>query len=207
MNFDLWLAFLMACIILAISPGAGAVNTMSITIKYGLRGSLISNLGLQVGNIVNIAVVGAGLGVLLAQSDAMFFAIKWVGVFYLIYLGVQKFRESTNYCTGLENRHGTSIWKVFSQSIFVNITNPKSIVFLVALLPQFIDPTAPHLHQMLILGSTLVFVDMTVMVGYALMASRVAHLVRSRRHVMIQNRIFGSMFIGAGTLLAVVSRN
>ena len=62
MDIDLWLAFLMACILLAISPGAGAINTMSITIKYGFRESLLSNLGLQVGNIVNITVVGAGPG-------------------------------------------------------------------------------------------------------------------------------------------------
>lgn len=207
MNFDLWLAFLMACIILAVSPGAGAVNTVSIMIKYGLRGSLISNLGLQVGNIFNISVVGAGLGALLVQSEAMFFVIKWVGALYLIYLGVQKFRETPNYCTELDSRHDASIWKVFIQSIFVNVTNPKSIVFLVALLPQFIEPTVPHIRQILILGSTLVIVDMTVMVGYALLASKFSHLIRNRRHVIIQNRIFGCVFIGAGALLVVVTRN
>ncbi|QUM88348.1 homoserine/homoserine lactone efflux protein [Moritella sp. 36] len=207
MNFDLWLAFLIACIVLAISPGAGAVNSMSIAMKHGFKRSLISNLGLQVGNIINITIVGAGLGALLAQSEVMFFTIKWAGIIYLIYLGVQKFRESTTDCSELERSQDESAWKVFTQAIFINITNPKSIVFLVALLPQFIEPLGSHLQQMQILGITMVVVDMIVMMGYSILAARVTHLIQSKRHVMIQNRIFGCMFIGAGSLLAAISRN
>ncbi|KXO14280.1 Homoserine/homoserine lactone efflux protein [Moritella sp. JT01] len=207
MNFDLWLAFLVACIVLAISPGAGAVNSMSIAMKHGFKRSLISNLGLQVGNIINITIVGAGLGALLAQSEVMFFTIKWAGIIYLIYLGIQKFRESTTDCNELERRQDESAWKVFTQAVFINITNPKSIVFLVALLPQFIDPLGSYLQQMQILGITMVVVDLTVMAGYSMLATRVAHLIQSKRHLMIQNRIFGCMFIGAGTLLAAISRN
>ena len=207
MSFDLWLAFLVACIVLAISPGAGAVNSMSIAMKHGFKRSLISNLGLQVGNIINITIVGAGLGALLAQSEVMFFTIKWAGIIYLIYLGVQKFRESTTDCNELERRQDTSIWKVFAQAVFINITNPKSIVFLVALLPQFIDPLGSYLQQMQILGITMVVVDLTVMAGYSILATRVANLIQSKRHLMIQNRVFGCMFIGAGTLLAAISRN
>lgn len=207
MNIELWVTFLIACIILAISPGAGAVNTMSVTMKYGFKRSLVSNFGLQVGNIVNISIAGAGLGALLAQSGSMFSAIKWAGVLYLIYLGIQKFRETNIYYTESDNQNDTGSSRLFTRAVVVNVTNPKSIVFLVALLPQFIEPSGSHFNQMLILGGTMVVVDMTVMIGYAILATRIARLVQSQHHVVIQNRIFGGMFIGAGTLLAVASKN
>lgn len=207
MNFDLWFTFLMACIVLAISPGAGAVNMMSITMRYGFRRSLISNLGLQVGNMFNIAIVGVGLGAVLAQSEVAFIAIKWVGAFYLIYLGIKKFTETVDNPDYKGQQQKVSGLKMFCQSVIVNVTNPKSIVFLVALLPQFIVSSSLHLEQILVLGSTLLTVDMLVMCGYALLASRLTGLVKNRRHMIVQNRIFGSVFIGTGSLLAVAGRS
>ncbi|KAA8681592.1 homoserine/homoserine lactone efflux protein [Vibrio gigantis] len=207
MNFDLWFAFLMACIVLAVSPGAGAVNMMSITMKYGFRRSLISNLGLQVGNMFNIVMVGVGLGAVLAQSEVAFIAIKWVGAFYLIYLGIKKFTETVDNTHYKGHQQKVSGLKMFCQSVIVNVTNPKSIVFLVALLPQFIVSSSPHVEQILVLGSTLLTVDMLVMCGYALLASRLTGLVQNRRHMIVQNRIFGSVFIGTGSLLAMAGRS
>ena len=207
MNFDLWFAFLMACIVLAVSPGAGAVNMMSITMKYGFRRSVISNLGLQVGNMFNIAIVGVGLGAVLAQSEVAFIAIKWVGAFYLIYLGINKFTETVDNTDYKGFQQKVSGLKMFCQSVVVNVTNPKSIVFLVALLPQFIVSSSPHVEQILVLGSTLLTVDMLVMFGYALLASRLTGLVKNRRHMIVQNRIFGSVFIGTGSLLALAGRS
>ncbi|KZX70671.1 homoserine/homoserine lactone efflux protein [Vibrio sp. HI00D65] len=207
MNFDLWFAFLMACIVLAVSPGAGAVNMMSITMKYGFRRSVISNLGLQVGNMFNIAIVGVGLGAVLAQSEVAFNAIKWVGALYLIYLGIKKFTETVDNTDYKEHQQKVSGLKMFCQSVIVNVTNPKSIVFLVALLPQFIVSSSPHVEQILVLGSTLLTVDMLVMFGYALLASRLTGLVKNRRHMIVQNRIFGSVFIGTGSLLALAGRS
>lgn len=207
MNFDLWFAFLMACIVLAVSPGAGAVNMMSITMKYGFRRSLISNIGLQVGNMFNIAIVGVGLGAVLAQSEIAFIAIKWVGAFYLIYLGIKKFTETVDNTDYKGHQQKISGLKMFCQSVIVNVTNPKSIVFLVALLPQFIVSSSPHVEQILVLGSTLLTVDMLVMCAYALLASRLSGLVKNRRHMIVQNRIFGSVFIGTGSLLAMAGRS
>ena len=207
MNFDLWFAFLMACIVLAVSPGAGAVNMMSITMKYDFRRSVISNLGLQVGNMFNIVIVGVGLGAVLAQSEVAFIAIKWVGAFYLIYLGINKFTETVDNTDYKGFQQKVSGLKMFCQSVVVNVTNPKSIVFLVALLPQFIVSSSPHVEQILVLGSTLLTVDMLVMFGYALLASRLTGLVKNRRHMIVQNRIFGSVFIGTGSLLALAGRS
>ena len=86
MDNTIWMTFFLSSLLLAISPGAGAINSMSTTIKYGLKKSLIANIGLQIGNIINITLVGAGIGTLLAQSEVLFSILKWIGALYLIYL-------------------------------------------------------------------------------------------------------------------------
>lgn len=207
MNIEIWITFMMACFVLAISPGAGAINTMATTMKHGTRRSVISIVGLQVGNAINIVLVGAGLGALLAQSELAFSMVKWIGVAYLIFLGIQKIRNAGNTSPSQENNEPDGARKLFIQSVIVNVTNPKGIIFLVALLPQFISPNGSYLHQMVILGGTLLTIDSLVMMGYALLATKVAHLVQSEQHMKLMNRLFGSLFIGAGSLLAATSRS
>ncbi len=102
-----------ACLMLAISPGAGAINSMSIAMKYGLKTSLIANLGLQCGNVFNISVVGMGLGALLVKSEVLFSLIKWVGVGYLIYLGIKKFKELPELADKAESINTQSSSKLF----------------------------------------------------------------------------------------------
>ena len=82
MDSTIWITFFLSSLLLALSPGAGAINSMSITIKYGLQKSLIANVGLQVGNIINITFVGAGIGTLLAKSEVLFSALQWIGALY-----------------------------------------------------------------------------------------------------------------------------
>jgi homoserine/homoserine lactone efflux protein len=207
MSIEVWLTFLLAAILLSVSPGAGAVNTMANTMKYGFKASLIANLGLQVGSAFNIVMVGLGLGALLAQSELAFSVIKWVGVAYLIFLGYQKFNEVSKLDLGEVKAQKPEPLKLFTKSVIVNMTNPKSIVFLVALLPQFMNTNEPQINQIMLLGTTMLVVDTVVMIGYSLLATRLAHLIKNERHVRIQNRIFGSMFMGAGSLLAVASHN
>ena len=205
MTLEVWLAYLIAGVILSVSPGAGAVNTMSNGMNYGFKRALVSILGLQVGLILLFVLVAIGLGALVAQSALAFSVIKWVGVAYLIYLGIMKFREQGAVDVKQLSDKPTSLFKIFNHALLVNVTNPKSIVFLVALLPQFIDPNQAQGPQFLILGATSVIVDTLVMIGYALLATRLAFFIRSERHMRLQNRIFGGMFIGAGSLLAVAS--
>jgi len=133
--------------------------------------------------------------------------VLWSAYGYLIYLGIKKFREVPNLADKEESINTQSYSKLFFQSILVNITNPKSIVFLIALLPQFIVPTYSYHEQLLILGTTLILIDGTVMFGYSLVASRIAKSVQEPKNAIILNRIFGSMFVGAGTLLAFGSRS
>ena len=207
MSTELFLAFLLASVLISISPGAGAVNTMSNGLRYGVRKSMPAILGLQLGYGAQVVIVGAGLGALLASSELAFSLVKWLGAAYLVWLGYQKWREPPLAIGEAENKHIESAAKRFWQAAFVNLVNPKATVFLVALFPQFIVADTPQLPQFLVMGVTLIVVDILVMVGYASLAAKLSHWFKDPRHQKSQNRVFGGMFMAAGSALASYSRN
>ncbi len=204
-TLDWWLTYLLTTLILSLSPGSGAINTMSTGISHGYRGAVASIAGLQVGLSIHILLVGIGLGALLSQSMMAFEALKWFGAAYLIWLGIQQWRAA-----GALDLHTLAESmprrRLFRRAILVNLTNPKSIVFLAALFPQFILPHQPQTTQYLILGVTTVAVDIVVMIGYATLATRIAGWIKGPRQMRLLNRIFGSLFILVGALLASARR-
>ena len=197
MEITTWLAFLAATTLISVTPGAGAVNTMSTAIKCGFVRTLPSIMGLQVGLIIYLVIVAAGLGAVLAASEQAFNLIKWFGAAYLIYLGIMKWRETGLTATSSNNQ---SRRRSFASAVVVNLTNPKAIVFLAAFLPQFVDPEFSLWPQYLIMGVTMVFIDILVMLGYSSLALKITPLLT--RHEKLQSRVFGSMFIACGGLLA-----
>ncbi|WEM42369.1 homoserine/homoserine lactone efflux protein [Photobacterium sp. DA100] len=201
MELEIWLAYLATAIVFSIAPGSGTVNSISNGMTYGWRKSLASIAGLQIGLGVYIVLVGVGLGALIAQSATAFTVIKWAGVGYLIWLGVQKWRDRGQFQLGGESPQ-VPARQLCRQAVLVNLTNPKTVVFLVALFPQFIDPGQPQMAQLWVLGITTIAVDAMVMLGYVVLASRLAGYIRSDRIMAALNRVFGSMFIGCGALLA-----
>ncbi len=204
MTLDVWLTYLFSVIVLSVSPGAGAINTMSCGLRYGVRRTLPAILGLQLGLALCILLVGVGLGAVIATSSMALSLLKWFGALYLIWLGYKKWCDSTEVI--LENSsvepQTVTPATLFVRAVFINLTNPKAIVFLVALFPIFLNPHAPKTSQFLILGATLVGVDTLVMIGYAILSSRLRPLLKNQRAMRVQNRIFGSLFVGAGALLA-----
>ncbi|KAA3627812.1 MAG: homoserine/homoserine lactone efflux protein [Proteobacteria bacterium] len=201
MPLDTWLTMLLTALAISISPGAGAVTAMSYGLTHGARNAFSAVLGLQCGFITQIVVVGIGLGGLIAASVTLFTTVKWIGVGYLIYLGLRKWREGGELKLGRVTL-AFSHRRAFFESVLVNLTNPKSLVFLVALMPQFIDPHADQAQQIAIIGATLIAVDVAVMSGYSTLASRLRSLLRNEKAVRLQNRITGGVLIGAGLLLA-----
>ncbi|WOG27874.1 homoserine/homoserine lactone efflux protein [Endozoicomonas sp. 8E] len=203
MELNTWLAFLAATIIISLTPGAGAVNTMANAIRSGLIRTLPSIMGLQVALIIFLVVVAAGLGAILAASETLFTLIKWTGALYLIFLGIMKWREAPNGFS-VESQTRTNKKKSFASAILVNLTNPKAIVFQAAFLPQFIDPALTIWPQYLVMGITMVMVDSLVMLGYASFALKLMPFLK--KYGKLQNRLFGSMFITCGGLLAASQR-
>lgn len=205
MTLSLWLAFLAAAVVIAVSPGPGAVLSMSTGLRVGYRGALRAIAGLQTALLIQLAVVALGLGAVLATSALAFTALKVVGAGYLIWLGVQKWRSpvvaEVSGDNGVRGAGG-----LYLQGLFVNLSNPKAIIFMVALVPQFIDARAPQWPQFAIIALTMVATDTVVMSGYALLAGRCRRWLSSPRMLRVQNRIFGGMFVAAGSLLAATSR-
>jgi len=201
MDTQVWLAYLVTAIVFSLAPGSGTVNSVSNGISHGMKKSLPAILGLQCGLAFHIVLVGAGIGTLVAQSATAFTIIKWVGVVYLIWLGVSKWRDKSTLAVSGDEQ-AKSAWQLMRSAVLINLTNPKSIVFLVALFPQFIDPAGDQLTQFLVLGVTTVVIDALVMVFYTGLAAQLGRFIRSEHMMARLNRVFGSMFVGCGVLLA-----
>ncbi|QET02931.1 MULTISPECIES: LysE family transporter [Cupriavidus] len=211
MRWEVWVAYFAACWVIAVSPGSGAVLSMSHGLSYGVRRATTTILGLQVGLVMILLIAGGGLGALLLASEQAFLVVKTVGAVYLIYLGVQQWRARVDVQadgSGGPARVPTmSRERRFATGVLTNATNPKGIVFMVAVLPQFIDTTHPLAMQLAILALTMCAVDLTVMHGYALLASRMQGLFRNARALRWQNRFFGSVLMAVGTALFFVRRH
>lgn len=205
MSVEVWLAYLVACVVISVSPGAGAVNTMSNGMVYGVRHSLPAIMGLQLGYGAQFVIVGVGLGALLASSTTLFDAIKWLGVVYLVWLGIQKWRQPALKISR-RSRCSLDYRKRFWQAALVNLSNPKATVFLVALLPQFLDPNQPQATQLAIMAVTGLGVDIMVMLGYATLATTLARWWKDERYQRRINRVFGGMFMLAAGLMASYQR-
>ncbi|KAA8996424.1 homoserine/homoserine lactone efflux protein [Affinibrenneria salicis] len=206
MTLDWWLTYLLTTLILSLSPGSGAINTMSTGISHGYRGAVASISGLQVGLSIHIVLVGIGLGALLSRSLLAFDILKWFGAAYLIWLGIQQWRAA-----GSLDLHTLASAmprkRLFKRAVLVNLTNPKSIVFLAALFPQFIIPHQPQAAQYLVLGVTTIAVDIIVMIGYATLATHIAGWLKGPRQMKMLNRTFGSLFVLVGALLATARKS
>ncbi|MCJ7955796.1 MULTISPECIES: LysE family transporter [unclassified Pseudomonas] len=207
MALDTWLAFFVASWIISLSPGAGAIASMSSGLQYGFLRGYWNAIGLQLGLAMQIAVVAGGLGAILAASSNAFYAIKWFGVAYLVYLAVKQWRALPMDMS--EDSAIRPIGKPLAmmfRGFLVNASNPKALVFMLAVLPQFVNPQAPLLIQYLILGATMISVDMIVMAGYTGLASKVLRLLRTPRQQKRMNRTFAGLFVGAAGFLASLHR-
>ncbi|HLO63227.1 MAG TPA: homoserine/homoserine lactone efflux protein [Azonexus sp.] len=204
MTLAVWLGFLLAAIVIAVTPGPGAVISMSTGLRHGYWTALVTILGLQLALLMQLLIVALGLGALLATSEVAFSAIKFLGAGYLVWLGIQKWRSPiVPLATDVPAipRKGA-----FFQGVLVNLTNPKAMIFIGALVPQFVDPAQPQAAQYAVIAATLCLTDMLVMSCYALAASRLGRWLHDPRSIRAQNRFFGGLFVSAGALLAISSR-
>lgn len=179
---------------------------MAAGLRYGYRCALWNILGLQLGVLLLVLICAAGLGALLAASQTAFELIKWCGVAYLIWLGIQQWRavpRPLEFGQTEESSRSQLVLRAF----LINASNPKGIVFMLAVLPQFIDPQAPQWPQYALCALSLLITDSVVMSGYTLLAARVLRLLRDPAHIRWTNRAFGGLFIGAGLLLAGFRRH
>ncbi|AZR95813.1 threonine transporter RhtB [Bordetella trematum] len=208
MSLSTWLTFFVAAWAISFSPGAGAISAMSSGLKYGFARGYWNTAGLILGILFQFLVVAVGLGAVLATSEMAFSVVKYLGVAYLIYLGVRQIRtDAAPVAVDTGNPRQFSIRELVLRGFLINTMNPKGTVFLLAVVPQFVDPLRPLTAQYAALAGTLVFTDLVAMGCYTLLAAKVLRLLRSAHHIRWMNRIFGSLFILAGVFLATFRRH
>ena len=209
MHWNLWLAFIGASVAISVSPGAGAIQSMATGLTHGLRRGAWSVAGLQIGLMTQLAVVAIGLGAAVAKSVVAFTMIKWIGVLYLIYLAVRQWRTTADDLTervAVDVDATSGRLALLLRGFLVNVTNPKGLVFLLAVLPQFVVLSRPLLPQYLTIAATMVVVDVLVMCAYTGLASWLLAWLRTPRQQMILNRTMSGLFALAAVVLSLVRR-
>ena len=206
MEFNIWMTLLIASIAVSISPGAGAVVSMNYGLKYGLIKSYSAIFGLQVGFLIQIFIVVIGFGSIIAKSVMLFNIIKWIGVLYLLYLALRKIFEKVEIIDEQDQVKEYNSKKAFISATFINLTNIKATVFLVAFIPQFLNPNESIWTQFMTIGLTLCIVDIIVMTGYSSLASKLKFLVKDVKAMKIQNRITGFFLLLAALFVSTAKR-
>lgn len=173
MDFQVWLAFVAASTALLLIPGPTVLLVLSYAISQGKRVALATVAGVAFGDLIAMSVSLAGLGALVLASATLFTVLKWIGAAYLVYLGITLFRSASSASLGdVEDVAKISASKVFGQATAVTALNPKSIVFFIAFVPQFIVVDSPLLPQFSILVATFVGLAAINALAYALLADK-----------------------------------
>jgi len=208
MTIQSWLMYLVLVIVATSTPGPAVLFITTNSTLYGWRKAVFAALG----NIVGLFCLGlmavTGLGTILKTSEIIFTIIKFAGAAYLIYLGLKIFFQKSLDVTIINNRllsTDVSSKKLFFQALGVALSNPKAILFLTALFPQFININDALIPQFHILIATLMFFSFSFLMLYALLAHKAKNWVVKPNRINAFNRTSGSIFIGFGILLATSS--
>ncbi len=207
MELSTWFAFFAAAWAISLSPGAGAVAAMSAGLNHGFGRGYVMSFGLVLGIWTQVLVVGLGLGALIAASSFGFALVKWLGVAYLVWLGIKQWRApAVPMVSESAEASAVSPRALILRGWMINAANPKGTVFLLAVVPQFLDLSRALAPQYGVIAATLAFTDLIVMAGYTALAARLLRLLKSPRQIRTLNRTFGSLFVAAGFLLAMFKR-
>ncbi len=198
--------FLLAGILLNLTPGADTMYILSRSIANGQQAGILSALGISTGSLVHTVFAALGLSVLLAESQFAFNLVKYVGAAYLFVLGVKALLYKSPATFGIQA--GPSIvrpYRIYVSGILTNVLNPKVALFYLAFLPQFIDPAAPrHFVSFLVLGGVFTTTGTIWCVLLAIYSSRLSdHIRRNHRVKIWLDRGIGAVFIALGIRLAL----
>lgn len=202
----LWKLFVVASLVLLLTPGPAVLYILARSIEQGRAAGLVSVLGIHLGTIVHIAAAAIGLSALVVSSPAAFSAVKYLGAAYLVWLGVRTLM-ARDVAPGAPVPSAGSLRTVFRDGFVVNVLNPKMAMFFLAFLPQFVDPARGGLPgQIVVLGLTFMGLGLMSDTAFALMAGTAGEwLRRNRRFVTFQRWFAGVSFIGLAVSAALAT--
>ena len=203
-SVDTLLAFLAASLLLVIVPGPAVLYIAARSASQGRAAGLVSVAGIATGGLVHVVAAAVGVSALLARSAVAMQYVRWLGAGYLVYLGIQKFREAAAACETPDVQPAPrALWTVFKDGVIVNVFNPKTALFFLAFLPQFVDVNGPSaLAQLVFLGLIFVALALVTDSAYALAAARVAQAAKRRGGVGRASYTSGLVYVGLGIATA-----
>jgi threonine/homoserine/homoserine lactone efflux protein len=188
------------------TPGPTVLLALSNGATFGIRVAVYGMLGAMLSDLLLIGAVALGLGAVLAASEAAFMVVKWLGVMYLLYLGIKLVRAPPSSSLEPTTETQAASARLFVKCLLVALTNPKGYLFFSAILPQFVNPQTPQAPQYLLLALSFAAVDGLVMLGYASSGARAVHLFQTSRTVEWINRLSGGALITLAGALALYRR-
>jgi threonine/homoserine/homoserine lactone efflux protein len=205
MSLDLYLAFLLATTVLILIPGPNVTLLVATSLAHGPRRALITLAGTSSAIALQLVIVALGMTSLILVLAGWFEWLRWAGVAYLVYLGIQQWRAEPLALDDLDARRAGS-GRLFWRGVLVSATNPKTLLFYGAFFPQFVAPGSPPGPQLALLCTTFLFVATALDGAYALLAGRLRPWLRDRRRARLRNRLTGSCLIAAALGLAFARR-
>ena len=206
MDLTLWLSFVGTILILVWTPGPSVLLATANSMKYGAQKTTGTILGDLTANLLQIILASAGLASIVISSGELFQVIKWLGVGYLVFMGVKKIITVPKLALDQNKASGRSFRSLFSEGFLMSAANPKAIVFFAALFPLFINPHSPFLPQVVILAITFLILDGTSLLAYALFATRLKAYLENQKKIHLQNKIVGALLILSGLMLSLVKK-
>lgn len=209
MEFNTWLIYLGVIGLLIASPGPSSLLCVSDGLKFGTKKTIPTILGGASSALISMSISAVGLGAILAASETLFFFIKLVGALYLIFLGWKAWHDGdlkieSHMSSDRERKAIRYLWyNLYRKGFMVGISNPKDLLFFIALFPSFIRPDLPQFEQYVVLACTWFVVECVCMFMYAGLGSKISPFLLKAKNMMIVNRIVGSVFIFFGGGLAV----
>jgi homoserine/homoserine lactone efflux protein len=204
MSIESLLLYLLTWLLVALTPGPAVICVMSQTTRYGLQAGLCGIAGIQIGNLIFFLCIAFGLVTLLSAITNVFVLLQIAGAAYLLYLGLRIIISSLQRSPGETIpacRPAEKPGNLVGQAVFVQLTNPKALMFVSALVPQFLDPDRQLVLQMAILLSCTVAVDTVVLGSYVLLADRGRQALRHTGVLRWIECIFGLALVGLGVRL------
>ncbi len=207
MTWQVWSAFVLVETALCLTPGPAVLLVLSQALTRGARKTVYSILGILAANTLYFILSATGVAAILLASYDLFFAIKWIGAGYLVWLGVSAlFGKSKTFTLRRGEATPARHAGLFLNGFILQMSNPKALLFFTALLPQFINAHAAIVPQVAILALTSVVIEFSVQLFYAVLAGRASHLAVQPRFARITERFAGTLLIGAGIGMAALRR-
>ncbi len=205
MSVELYLSFVAITTVLLLSPGPSVILSINNGVKYGSKFASVGVMGNVVAFQILMVLSATGLGAVLATSSEFFIVLKMIGAMYLIYLGFKLWLASVpqSINENSSKQKQKSLFSLFKEAFLITISNPKALVFVSALLPQFINTNHALLPQMMLLSITTAVIHFTIYQSYAVLSSKVKHKLESAKNRSVFNKISGVTFLSFGVALGV----